>query len=332
MWFDQLTGFTEENPEQVRGNLEIKENKLISKVNGKEYVFGRLEVVSLEELRNTTRPMSVAGSKIQVSEVVGNIQDFHKDPLNEGAFFQAASQFNLLEMVGPGVTPERGVGIYENDRTQGPACAIACGAGTIYRNYFCDTNGETGQSRNNQIDCLKDIGEELENEGSSLWTMTNGYALANSKECLQTVSERIKSKSVPDYEMLKGKLKIGIQWDTEVTISESKHLVSQAYCSALPVSYSNVPPSYWEDFARLVLEATYEATFLAALLNLERTGNNKLFLTLVGGGAFGNKTEWIFDAIAKAVSKFAGSVLDVKIVSYGRSNPEIREFVKSIKV
>jgi hypothetical protein len=179
---------------------------------------------------------------------------------------------------------------------------------------------------------LKDIGEELENEGSALWTMKNGYALANSKECLQSVSERIKSKSVPDYEMLKGKLKIGIQWDTEVTMSESKHLVSQAYCSALPVSYSDIPSSYWEGFARLVLEATYEATFLAALLNLERTGNNKLFLTLVGGGAFGNKTEWIFDAIAKAVSKFAGSVLDVKIVSYGRSNPEIREFVKSIKV
>ncbi|MCK5683507.1 hypothetical protein KAJ27_05280 [bacterium] len=50
--------------------------------------------------------------------------------------FQVASQFNLLEMVSPGVTPEEGVGRYEHDHTQGPACAIACGVGTIYRNYF----------------------------------------------------------------------------------------------------------------------------------------------------------------------------------------------------
>ncbi len=50
--------------------------------------------------------------------------------------FQVASQFNLLEMISPNVTPDDGIGIYENDPTQGPACAIACGAGTIYRNYL----------------------------------------------------------------------------------------------------------------------------------------------------------------------------------------------------
>jgi hypothetical protein len=36
-------------------------------------------------------------------------------------------------MVSPRVTPEDGVGIYDLDRTQGPACAVAAGAGTIYR-------------------------------------------------------------------------------------------------------------------------------------------------------------------------------------------------------
>jgi hypothetical protein len=30
-------------------------------------------------------------------------------------------------MVSPNITPEAGVGIYENDRTQGPACAVAAG-------------------------------------------------------------------------------------------------------------------------------------------------------------------------------------------------------------
>lgn len=134
-WFEKLTGFREEHPAQVRGNLEVQEDKLISKINGAAYTFGKLEIPSLEELRNSvsTNPYY---AKIKISELVGDVQEFHKNPQNQGAFFQATSQFNLLEMVGPSVSPERGIGIYEHDRTQGPACAIACGAGTIYRNYF----------------------------------------------------------------------------------------------------------------------------------------------------------------------------------------------------
>jgi hypothetical protein len=43
--------------------------------------------------------------------------------------FQAASQFNCLEFPGPECKPEDGVTAYFCDRTQGPACALACGAG-----------------------------------------------------------------------------------------------------------------------------------------------------------------------------------------------------------
>ncbi len=60
----------------------------------------------------------------------------HGRPEYSGALFQVASQFNLLKMIGPSVTPEDGVTRYESDRTQGPACAIAAGAATIYGNYF----------------------------------------------------------------------------------------------------------------------------------------------------------------------------------------------------
>jgi hypothetical protein len=33
--------------------------------------------------------------------------------------------------------PEDGVTVYAADPTQGPACALACAAGSVYRNYFC---------------------------------------------------------------------------------------------------------------------------------------------------------------------------------------------------
>lgn len=47
------------------------------------------------------------------------------------ALFQVASQFNLLEMINPNITPEMGIDRYEFDRTQGPICAMSCGAETI---------------------------------------------------------------------------------------------------------------------------------------------------------------------------------------------------------
>jgi hypothetical protein len=65
----------------------------------------------------------------------------HQLPKYAGALFQVASQFNLLEMVSPEITPEHGVTRYQHDRTQGPACAIAAGAATIYRNYFAPISG-----------------------------------------------------------------------------------------------------------------------------------------------------------------------------------------------
>ena len=330
MWFEKLVGFKEENPEQVRDNIEIVGNKLISKINNKEFIFGKLETPSLEELREQSDLMEKYCSKIAVSEIVGDIQSFHKDISNSNSIIQVASQFNLLEMASPNRTPEDGVGIYEYDATQGPACAVSCGAGTIYRNYFANVDGQIGQTSTRQIDCLNEIGIELENDKHNHWEMKNGYALA-SRDGLKNISKQIRAKSKNDYEYLKGKLRIGIQWDSEVTISKNKNLITQVYCSALPVAYSQIEEELWRDFAKMILEATYEATLYVALKNYERTKNNKVFLTLIGGGAFGNEKEWIFSAIRKSIIKFSKTPLDIKIVSYGFSNLDTQQFVDSLK-
>ncbi|WP_245316866.1 hypothetical protein [Bradyrhizobium manausense] len=52
--------------------------------------------------------------------------------------------------------------IYQSDSTQGPACAIAAGAATIYRNYFAKVAGRLGQTKDRQIDALADLGESRE--------------------------------------------------------------------------------------------------------------------------------------------------------------------------
>ena len=159
--------------------------------------------------------------------------------------------------------------------------------------------------------------------------MENGYTLVNQQGILN-INSLINNLNNKQREQLKEKLKIGIQWNTEVTISESKQLVSQVYCSALPVAYSNVNSIYWEIFSRLILEATYEATLHAALINYKRTNSNKVFLTLVGGGAFGNRIDWITDSIIVAIRKFKKTPLDINIVSYKSSNIKVSELIKEI--
>ncbi|QLE59673.1 hypothetical protein [Nostoc sp. TCL26-01] len=326
-WFEKLTGFAEESPQQVRDNITIEGNVLKSHVNGKEMICGRLETPSLAELRESVQSSAYKVGKISVSELVANVQDLHLNKSNANSLFQVASQFNLLEMRSPSVTPEIGVGIYEKDFTQGPVCAIAAGAGTIYRNYFVKVNKQIGQSAINQIDCLADIGVALGNEGNRLWKMRNGYVLP-SRNGLVEISRQLRELTHSEVDKLRQLLRIGIQWNTQVTLNDCQHIVSQAYCSALPVAYSNYPCDLWAEFARLVLEASYEATICTAILNLLNNGNNRVFLTLVGGGAFGNQHEWIIDAIQRALNLYRNVDLDVIIVSYGSSKQYIQQLIK----
>ena len=329
MWFRKLVGFDEISPENVQQNIEIIGNKLRSKVNGKSYQYGKLDICTLEHLRNEIAVDDYKG-KISLSEIVANVQKLHSFKENENALFQAASQFNLLEMVSPNITPEQGVDIYENDRTQGPACAISCGAGTIYRNYFVPINGKIGQTENNQVDGLELIGKALGNENAQLWKMQNGYCFPN-REGLKNINAQILKMTALEQDELKAKLKLGIQWNTEVTTNENQQLVSQIYCSALPIGYvSNIEESLWENFARLILEAVYEATLYAGLINYRETGSKKVYLTLVGGGVFRNNIEWILDAISLSILKFKNTPLEVKVVSYGSSNYLVSKKIKTI--
>jgi hypothetical protein len=232
-------------------------------------------------------------------------------------------------MTGPSVTPEDGVTRYSSDHTQGPACAIAAGAATIYRNYFAEVDGEFGQTRDRQLDALRHVGaalsKKLDRPVSDLWTMRNGDALCN-EAGLGAITRLLAEGGEELRDELRAWLSVGMHFDVEVTdVREDKRrLVSQAFCSALPVSYGGGRPQSWEAFARLILEAVYEATLLAAVDRV----SNIVLLTRVGGGAFGNADVWIDDAIVRALSIVEYAGLDIRLVSHGRihdSNRAIAE-------
>jgi len=308
--------------EGTRARLTVEGDRLRSLVNGAGYRIGRLEVVSLQTLRERALAGRGPVGRLRTRVVTGDVRRLHRLHENAGALFQVASQFNLLEMVGPSIIPEHGVTRYQTDRTQGPACAIAAGAATIYRNYFAPVSGGFGQTAERQIDGLAGIGDALSvalnMPVSALWTMQNGYALCT-RPGLEAITRYLDTLRPAQADLLAAKLCIGLHSDVEATEAAGEHrpLLSQAFCSALPVAYEKVPSAHWERFACLVLRAAYEATMWAAVLNARRGASNVVFLTFLGGGAFGNAEEWIHAALRRALGIVSTYDLDVRLVSYG---------------
>lgn len=338
-WFERLTGFAESTGaagyETTRRGLEVDGRQLRSRVNGRSYGIGELELVSLETLRQRARLAAPLGRRSSVSIVVDDVRKLHAAPRNNGALFQVASQFNLLEMIGPEVTPEHGVTIYANDPTQGPACAIAAGAATVYRNYFAPVGGTIGQTKVRQHDGFADLGaavaQALGKPSGSLWTMRNGYAMFT-RSGLELMSRHVASLDDSHRDALRQRLCIGLHWDVEVTdiAALPGPLVSQAFCSALPVSYNDnrtgTRGADWAPLATLVLEAAYEATLWAAIINAQRGASGTVLLTMLGGGAFGNNPAWIQAAMQRAIEQVKGHGLDVVLVSYGVPSAALQQW------
>ncbi len=318
-WFEGLTGFPEGSYEETRSQLKVEDGRLISLVNGASHGIGTLELPSLNDLRARTADIGGAGQRPEVRTVYADARSLHHGPSSTGALFQVASQFNLLEMVTPKITPEHGVTRYAFDGTQGPACAIAAGAATIYRNYFVPVGGGEGQTADRQIDALADVGAALSASlglpVELLWRMHNGYALATGGG-LAAISRHLKACDEAARDQLRGLLRIGLHHNVEVTDAPgpARPHVSQAFCSALPVAYGDHASHEWEAFARLILEAAYEATLRAAVLNARNGGARTVYLTLLGGGAFGNDLNWIRHALDRALDVCGPVDLDVCLV------------------
>lgn len=316
-WFERITGFPEGEYTDTQRRLAVEGDELVSLVNGARAGVGELSLPTLAQLRE--RGQLARGRRSTIATLVGDARALHSEPEFAGATFQVASQFNVLEMTGPFITPEHGVTRYESDPTQGPACAVAAGAATIYRNYFAPVGDQVGQRSDRQLDTLAHLGAELAallgRSVAELWTMQNGYALCT-EDGLAAVSDLLSGMSETDRDRLRGLLAVGVHRGVEVTDRADGHRVTQVFCSALPVSYGVRSP-HWEPLARLVLEASYEATLLAAA---EHPGTPVL-LTRVGGGAFGNDDGWIDDALERALAVVSDAGLDIRLVSRGQVHP-----------
>ncbi|CAB9503610.1 expressed unknown protein [Seminavis robusta] len=341
-WFEQVFGFREEGGfEEVKSKFAISReddgNILLStaapgtkRKPKRTFHVGRFDTPTLSELRDKAgRSSCPADNKrkrkdgLTFQHIIGDVDALHRAQENQGAVFQAASQFNCLEMIHPSITREMGITRYAHDYTQGPACAMVCPAGTLYRNYFAEP-----------MNTLQDVGKVLGNHDISkkkpmYWKIKNGYALAAKKDSIKTLSQKLQENDgLIDKAM--AQLRVGVHWNTEVdqgthnNSDNNQQRVAQVYCSALPIAYDiTASDADWSHFAQLVLDGSYEATLaVAAVLAKERNKRVKVYLTMLGGGAFGNRVEWIRQAIQRALRLYQDSMLDVYLVHYKKLSPD----------
>ena len=416
-WFHQLFGFAEasgpaERYAAVKAKLAVDGTTLTSKVNHQRYQIGTFATPSLGELRARVAAAGLRAKhagRLRLSVVVGDVSELQASPQNRHATFQAASQFNCLEFMGPTVTPEAGVTGYVRDRTQGPACSIGAGPATVYRNYFApvqigggDSGGgggggggdaaaaagepqvQYGQTQQHQINNLADVSALLGNTRQHpMFRVQGGYTLAKDAglKALNAALAAHAEAHGGSLDAVHAALRVGVHADVQVTsarwgtqrvgakktkkkgkgkgkaasaaaagagaggadamdVDESAaaeeppeqppeqpprdlQLITQVFGSACACAYSRNPRALWAPFARLVLAASYEATLLAALEASERHGgaggSRVVYLTLLGGGVFGNSLAWIVDAIRGACASLRGVALDVRVVSYSPS-------------
>ena len=133
-----------------------------------------------------------------------------------------ASAFNCLEFLSPDVTPEHGITGYEHDRTQGPACSIACGAATVLRNYLVrvDAGHPRGQRHDAQLNTADALLSALGAAGGGL-AVRSGYMLAPT-EALEAVNEFL-SLSDTDTGALVATVKAGVHSDIQARSRMYRH-------------------------------------------------------------------------------------------------------------
>lgn len=338
-WFKRVFGFDEPRSfDEVRSMFSIESSKCGGDVvlqtipqDGSlplRFFVGKFETPSVAELRILAQqsrpayPGCRTTAALTFRHIVGDVGALHRD--NAGAVFQAASQFNCLEMPGPEVTPDAGITNYVYDRTQGPTCALACPAATVYRNYFVNGSGQGG-SLGRQLDLLYDVGVTLGNtieDGNATpssgryWKMQNGYALPVTVTSISELKQRMDHEEV-DVVAARDQLRVGVHWNTEVDASDC-HTVTQVYCSAMPVGYHDTPLGHWSLLAQMVLDGTYEATLaVAADLAHQRGERVTVYLTKIGGGVFANHPEWIIRAIDRAIRLYEDEPIEVNLVHFG---------------
>lgn len=288
-------------------------------VGERTYRAGRFSTPTLGELR--TRAASAVGARggagaatppvLSVLHGGGTLADIGALQAHApaGTLFQAASQFNCLEAPGPRLVA---VTDYLTDATQGPRASIGAFPGTLLRHYAAPdgAGGTFVQSKERQVDLLADA------LPAGLGAVRSGYLSADYLTDLPAAAEALTDRFED--------IRVGMQEDAEVVLGagwygrvEGSPRIAQVLTAALAHGgYGNGPVTAAHlDVMRPLLRAAYLGTLLAALA----AGKDRVVLTLVGGGVFGNPHALVVESLLWALDELpplAGGPLEVVVNAF----------------
>ena len=222
------------------------------------------------------------------------------------------------------------------DMTQGPSASISAGPSAITRIYaaFCAKDVDPSmwaQTARRQVRML---------DAFPYVSVLNGYAV------LDDLAKQNTPTSIDD---VTGLVSVGLQTNTQVTYGKraegyfrctpSNIKVNQVFCAALNMKQGEAGAMSRAHknaafVSKALLRAAYHCTFLAAIANKSQ----KLFLTMLGCGAFGNEPTEVFEEIADSFKSIAedpnvnrGGVLKKVYLVLYRKTAIINTFVETLK-
>ena len=263
------------------------------------------------------RDMSEFFLKLGVSglQVFADIDE--SNPKHPKSMFQVASNFNGIETIDETATPdsEDFTTNYIYDHTQGPGASVSAGPAAIARVFaaFYDESKPAGEwaqrGLDHQINMLSDV--------SGYYNVINGYVVNSVNGSDQT--QPLMDTSEEYVNSIAGKVKLCVHENADVTfgaryydddendymaVLKEPHRINQVFTAAMnlrqgPNGKANQMLQDSPAKSRVLLRASYVGSYLAAV----NTGCESLYLTLIGGGAFGNDLNIIFDEIIYAHKK-----------------------------
>ena len=314
-----------ENKDLIKKSITQDAHKIfyLKNKNGETFQAGAYELYSLGKLRQATKSLK-SNKRGTFSVIDGLAKEFvdigclQSKPENRDAVFQVASNFNGLETTeAKADVGKQFLERYIEDKTQGPAASISAAPGLILRNYYYNWNPQTSpftwrQTTKSSLNLLEDISD---------LTMTRGGYVKFDKV--------VKKKKYPKEEDLE-KMKILYHHSIQVThgcmfsdkihykINDPDQIVNQVLVAAADwrtnKNYINDQAAL--DWAYTLIQLAFEGTLRIAALKKKK----KVFLTLVGGGAFGNPVEWIIDVLTTLADFIQDSGLEVILIGYTKFN------------
>lgn len=258
------------------------------------WAAGRFEAPTIAELWKRARrgPRERRRCTLHVLQGRGPLADVATlQAFDDGrTVFQVASQFNCLEAPGPRVVP---VADYFHDSTQGPRASISAFPGTLLRHYVANRP---------ELDLLRD------RPGVRVRA---GYLTA--RDVLEPdafLSSGLANGRVGVHEGVE--VVLGHDWAGPV--ASPPPLITQVFTSTLAAgAYSHADldaPGPLRSVAEELLKTAYLGTLLAALMLRKQ----RVLLTMIGGGVFGNPTDLIGDAVRWAIDAVERDGLGIDVV------------------